>query len=86
MSPVRKQLEVVRAMPWGGDRNLALRELLIAGFGDVWDTHMIDGRGVVLATTRDDEASSRARVELGGDRFRRPDGTFVVQVQPSTGG
>lgn len=79
---VIERLAEVRAMPWGGDRNVALRDLLVTEFGDVWDTHLIDGHGVVLATSRDDQQSAWARVELRGERFRRPDGTFIVQVQP----
>lgn len=86
MTPIRKRLAEVQSMPWGGDRNVALRELLVAVCGDVWDTHMVDRANVVLATSSDDEMTARARVVLGGERLRRPDGTFLVRVAPSTGG
>jgi hypothetical protein len=72
----KKALADVLAMPWGGDRNMALRRVLGVEMG------MVDRSGVVLAVCANREDARRvdrllSRV-VATTRWRRPDGKWVV--------
>jgi hypothetical protein len=72
----KKALAEVLAMPWGGDRNMALRRVLGIEQG------LVNMEGVVIAVCVNREDARRvdrllSRV-MATRRWRRPDGKWVV--------
>lgn len=46
------QLRTIVKMPWGGDRNIALRSWLYVHCSTEWDTHAVHrGDGIAVSTT-----------------------------------
>lgn len=73
-------VDELRARPWGGDRNLELRRVLVGLTGDVWDTAMVTRAGVIMASTVDEPAARSAADQLGGVATPTSAGRWLVVV------
>lgn len=76
LAPSKKALAKVLAMPWGGERNIALRRILGVQVG------MVNSAGVVLAVCPNRREARRVERLLSRvvptRHWRRADGKWVV--------